>query len=152
MAFDVLTYALCKKASGGGSGGSIPADYTQVKQAVIKNTQDIAELDTTINDETTGLAIQVETLSNEVKSLELDKVVKVDDLSKLIKVADKELTPAEDGSISIPLATTENAGVVRLASGENGVGVNAELELEVNSLSLDKLNQHDDDELVLKPE
>lgn len=146
MAFDILTYAMCKRLIDETGGGGMPSDYPELKESVAKNTNDI----TALGREQEQLSNQVATLQGEVESLDLDSVVKTADLPKLIKVADKELTPAEDGSISIPYATTEQAGVVKLSDNENGVGVNSQAELEVNSLNLEKINQHDDDELILK--
>lgn len=147
MAFDFLTYALCKKASG---GGSIPGDYTQVKQQVEQNTQDILGLNTTVTETTE----QVAKLQDTVDNLDLENVITTTNLSDNLKVrigdgADQSL---ENNIIVIPMATDSTPGLVKLANAEkeNGVSADEESELTVNSLNLDKVIQDEGDTLILE--
>lgn len=147
MAFDFLTYALCRKSGG---SGSIPADYTQVKQNVEKNTKSIEELISAVQETNK----QVDTLQTTVEQLNLDNVITTENLSEKlnIQIGDEAAKNIQNNTITIPLATQETPGLVKLAAAykENGVSADEKSELTVNSLNLDKVIQDENSSLILE--
>ena len=59
------------------------------------------------------------------------------------------LPVTSDGTVTIPIATTTKMGVVLAASGENEVMVNSVGVMTLNSVDIMRVNQHDNDIVVL---
>lgn len=60
--------------------------------------------------------------------------------------ADFSLTPI--GAGDVPVATNTTAGIVKGTVDENGVSVNDDGTMSVNSVNIMKLSQNDDDEII----
>ena len=138
---------LCRKSGG---SGSIPADYTQVKQNVEKNTKSIEELTSAVQETNK----QVDTLQTTVEQLNLDNVITTENLSEKlnIQIGDEAAKNIQNNTITIPLASEETPGLVKLAAvdKENGVSADENSELTVNSLNLDKVIQDENSSLILE--
>lgn len=66
-----------------------------------------------------------------------------------VKVAGTALTADSDGNIDIPIATSDNYGVVKSSADEGKVSIGADGTMTVNSLNVNNLVQTDGDILIL---
>lgn len=67
---------------------------------------------------------------------------------KALKVNGTALPMAADGSVELPLATATAYGLVKGSSAENGVAINDDGTMEINSLNVNKLVQTEGDDLI----
>lgn len=71
-----------------------------------------------------------------------------DSVVKVLKVNGAVLDIDEDGVVNIPVATEDVFGVVKSTSEDDGVSVNEDGTMKVNSISFSKIVQKDEDEFV----
>lgn len=71
-----------------------------------------------------------------------------DSVIKVLKVNGAVLDIDEDGVVNIPVATEGVFGVVKSTSEDDGVSVNEDGTMKVNSISFSKIVQKDEDEFV----
>lgn len=128
---------------------NIEAGKSLVEDTLIEKLNGIAEIKGVAE---TELVIDPETKILSIGEISQEKVTGLTEaltgIVKEIKINEVPLLNS-DGSINIPLATTESAGVVISSESENKVKVNVDGTMEVNSININKIVQTDGEELIL---
>lgn len=144
---DLITYALAKQ---------LIAEYSS-KDAQIKNitTNEDGELVVTLTDgrvfktllptSSAGVITQIQEVKNEVQGIKEKAITE-------IRINDTPIS-STGGRLNLPLAQGDEIGLVMAKlnnSEKNKVSVNKDGYLEVNSISLNRIVQEEDEELILK--
>ena len=160
--FDELAEVVTHMNGGAEEEGSfawhITTEFNAIKEITDDHEDRIAELETVtipgLNDkyvakeEGKGLSTKDFTaeLFNKLNNIEDEAK---DNVIEIIKIGGVEAEVAEDKSIDIPKATAESLGVVKSSDAENGVKVNEDGTMTVNSLNVNKLVQTEGEFIIL---
>lgn len=119
-------------------GGAIIIDTTLQKAGAAADAKAVGD----------ELAKMLETTQNIQERLDSLPLAPGDSVIKVLKVNGAALEIDEDGVVNIPVATDETFGVVKSTSEDDGVSVNEDGTMKVNSISFSKIVQKDEDEFV----
>lgn len=126
-----------------GSAATTLVDYVNKKTEGIATDSALAELQAQVNSNTEKSNANEKSLADLVAiSPEKNKI-------ESIKIDGVALEIAEDRSVEIPGATAEQLGLVKSSDTENGILVNADYTMTVNSVNVNKLVQTEGEWLVL---
>lgn len=144
---DLITYALAKQliAEYGSKDAQIDNITTNADGELVVALTDGRVFKTLLPTSSAGVITQIEGVKSEIAELK-DSVITTVSING---------TPIEmtNGELNLPLASCNETGLVMAKlnnSEKNTVSINENGYLEVNSISLDKITQEEDEELILK--
>lgn len=107
----------------------------------------IPEMETALStkvDKVEGKGLSTYDLTDEL----LDKINSINNTISTIKINGITL-PMVNREVNIPIASSENLGVVKSSTGENKVSINVEGEMEINNINVNTLRQTEGDYFVV---
>ena len=126
-----------------GSAATTLVDYVNKKTEGIATDSALAELQAQVNSNTEKAN------ANEKSLADLVAIAPEKNKIESVKINGVALEIAEDRSVEIPGATAEQLGLVKSSDAENGILVNTDYTMTVNSVNVNKLVQTEGEWLVL---
>lgn len=144
---DLITYALAKQliAEYGSKDAQIADISTNTDGELVVTLSDGRIFKTLLPTSSAGVVTQIENIKSEVTELKSQVITE-------ISIDDTPIAIV-DGKLNLPLANCDEAGLVvaKLNNSEkNMISVNDDGYLEINSVSLNKIVQDEEEELILK--
>lgn len=144
---DLITYALAKRliVEYGSKDAQITDISTNADGELVVTLSDGRIFKTLLPTSSAGVVTQIEDIKSQIEELKSSVITE-------ICIDDTPIT-VTNGKLNLPLANCDETGLVMAKlnnSEKNMISINDDGYLEVNSISLNKIVQEEDEELILK--